>query len=295
MTLPHILVLGSTGQLGQALASVIPRKEFRVTSLSRSIADLSKPESLPSILDKYHPEWVINAAAYTDVTRAEQEEALATVINGKAPGVIAHWCADRKIPFIHYSTDYVFGGNGTVPNREDTPVNPMNAYGRSKLAGEKEIAEAGGNWMVLRTSWVYAEKGKNFLLTMLKLGKEREELQIVGDQWGSPTYASDLAQGTVEVIRKVRARGAFPTGIFHLCNGGETTWHGFAEAIFESARSRGIPLKVKKIIPVKTSEYPSPVNRPLNSRLSGDKLKTTLEVVLRPWRQALAACMERIG
>jgi dTDP-4-dehydrorhamnose reductase len=291
---PKILVTGSTGQLGRALLRTLPQSDFEVVGLSRSELDLTKPKTLPEVLYRHQPNWVINTAAYTDVARAETEEDMANIVNGDAPGVMARWCAENDVDFISYSTDYVFDGSGAKAWNEDSPTAPLNAYGRSKLRGEKLIAEVGKNWMVFRTSWVYDEQGKNFLLTMLRLGREREELQVVSDQWGAPTYASDLAAGTLAAIKKTQARGEFASGIYHMSNSGETTWHGFAQEIFKCAMDNNIPLKVKIVKPVSTKDYKNPVVRPLNSRLNMKKLKDILGVSMRPWDQALRACMENL-
>ncbi|MDZ4675995.1 MAG: dTDP-4-dehydrorhamnose reductase [Oligoflexia bacterium] len=298
-----ILVTGSTGQLGKALVTAFGKQstlnnqkvEVEVVALTRSEFDLTKPKTVAEVLYKHQPQWVINTAAYTDVARAETEEDLANIVNGDTPRIMAKWCAENNASFISYSTDYVFDGTHTSPATEDLSTNPLNAYGRSKVRGEKLISEIGDKWIIFRTSWVYDESGKNFLRTMLKFGQEREELQVINDQWGAPTYANDLAMGTLDAIIKLNGLKEFSRGIFHMCNEGETTWHGFAQEIFKCAMDKNIPLKVKMVKPVSTKDYKNPVVRPLNSRLDMAKLNKILGVKLRPWDQAVKACMEHLS
>ena len=277
-----VLVLGSTGQVGSALVSLL---RDQAIALDFPEVDLSTPGKLPSILDRFPCDAVINAAAYTQVDRAEREEDLARAINGEAPGVLAKECCDRDIPFIHYSTDYVFSGEGTRPWREEDPVSPLSAYGRTKLLGEKKVAEAGGKWLVFRTSWVYDAKGKNFLNTMLRLAGERDQLRVVSDQRGAPTYAPHLAAATLQALESASALPEFPSGSYHLCNAGETGWNEFAREIFESA---GKSVKVEAIF---SADYPTPARRPLNSRLDTGKAKKILGVALPDWREGLRECM----
>lgn len=283
-----IVVTGATGQVGAALTTVL---YDQVVSLDRTQCDLSRPETLAAVMDEIQPGAIINAAAYTQVDKAEEEEALATVINGESPGVLAAYCAEKKIPFVHYSTDYVFDGTGDNPRREDEPCQPLGAYGRSKLAGEQAVQAAGGQSLILRTSWIYDAWGKNFLNTMLRLGAEREVLRIVADQVGAPSFAQHLALSTVDVLAKALKMERFPSGIYHFCNGGTTTWHAFAEAIFAEARKYGDTLKVDKVIPITTEEFPTPAKRPQNSRLSMEKLEQVFGLVMPDWHQGLVDCM----
>ena len=284
-----ILVLGAGGQVGRALAALLGDA---CIALDRSGADLSNPQRLAEHLDRHDVSACINAAAYTAVDRAEDESSLAMRINGESPGVIARWCASRGIPMVHYSTDYVFDGSGTRPWSESDMVGPLNAYGASKLAGERAVEAAGGSWLVLRTSWVYDAVGRNFLTTMLRLARERESLRVVADQHGSPTYAHDLAVGSLQALRQASGRATFPSGVYHLCNGGDTTWCGFARAIFDEAHSRGMSLAVQNVTPIGSDEYPVPARRPQNSRLDTRRIRETLGVELREWREALSDCMD---
>jgi dTDP-4-dehydrorhamnose reductase len=296
MSHPKILVLGSRGQVGHSLVQLLGS---RAETLDRPTLDLSAPESLLKCLDETYkdrsPGAIINSAAYTLVDKAEQESDLARAVNGIAPGVLAKWCKDRKVPFVHFSTDYVFNGTGTRPWREDDEPQPLNAYGRSKLEGECSIAENGQNWLIFRTSWVYSPVGQNFMKTMLRLGKEREEISVVTDQHGAPTFAADLAQGTLKALDAAQTLKTFPSGIYHLCSSGETTWFEFAEKIFERARARGWPLQLKRLIPITSEAFASKVVRPKNSRLSLIKAKQSLGVELQSWEDGLKSCMKEMS
>lgn len=287
-----IIVFGTTGQVGKALLSQL--KDMAVT-YPRKIADFSQPQQIKTLLESlsFRPRAIINAAAYTAVDLAESEEELAHRINAESPAVIASFCAENNIPFIHYSTDYVFDGNGTSPRPEENPTEPLNAYGRTKLAGEKLIAAAGGRYIILRTSWVYDETGRNFLNTMLRLGNERESLRVVNDQTGAPTYAPHLAETTLAVLYKAEQCDSFPSGIYHACGEGETTWHGFAEMIFSLAREQGIPLQIKTVEGIPSELYPTPATRPLNSRLDCHKLIETFGVSLPEWKESLAYAIQQ--
>ncbi|HKY04324.1 MAG TPA: dTDP-4-dehydrorhamnose reductase [Blastocatellia bacterium] len=286
-----VIVLGAAGQLGRALTALL---DDRCVGLTRSQLDLAQPSRVVSCLDRLGPSSVINAAAYTQVDKAEEEEGQAFQINAQAPGLIARWCAKAGVPFLHFSTDYVFPGTGIRPWTESDSVAPVNAYGRTKAEGEKQVAEAGGRWLVLRTSWVYSLAGKNFLNTILRLATEREVLNIVDDQHGAPTFASDLAEAAITALEQAMSAREFPAGVYHVCNSGETTWHGFAKAIIEEATARGMSLKVDKLNAIPTSAYHTPARRPLNCRLNTDKARSVLGLALRDWRSGLARCMERL-
>jgi dTDP-4-dehydrorhamnose reductase len=293
-----ILVLGANGQVGRALAQHLGPS--RCIALSREQAPLDHPEKLPAVLARYRPCAVINAGAYTQVDLAEKEESLARTVNGQAPGVLAQWCAAAKIPFVHYSTDYVFEGTGTRPWAEDDAIHPLNAYGRTKAEGEARVREAGGKYLIFRTSWVFDAFGKNFVNTMLRLGAERDALKVVADQHGAPTYAPHLAGATIEALSRAMTMPLtpvtqFPSGVYHLSNAGETTWHGFAEAIFSEALARKlVKLKISagKVEAISSSEFPTPARRPVNSRLNLSKIDTVLGVRMPEWRVGLNACLD---
>ncbi len=282
-----ILLLGANGQLGKALQSILGA---RAEPLTREQADLSQPQLLRKQLNAYQPSAVINAAAYTATDKAETERALAFAVNAESPGILAAFCAGRGIPFIHYSTDYVFDGSGNAPRTESEPTAPLNAYGESKRAGEEAVSAAGGQYLIFRTSWVFDAVSHNFVNTMLKLMREREELKVVADQHGAPTYAPHLAEASLIALEKLNPG---LSGIYHLCNAGETTWHGFASAIRDEAEARGMPLTVRRILPVPSSEYPTPAKRPHNSRLDCSKALANFGIQLPDWRQALRDCLER--
>lgn len=294
----RLLVTGATGQVGRELArSLMPLGE--VVALDRAACDLARPETLAAVVEGVAPDVLVNAAAYTAVDKAEEEEALATVINGTAVGVLAEAARRRGALVIHYSTDYVGDGRGEAPVAEDAPPAPLNAYGRSKLAGEQALRGSGADALILRTSWVYAARGHNFLRTMLRLAAEREELRIVADQFGAPTWARNIADATAQLIPLALAErrgGGFDSAILNFTSAGATSWHGFATAIIETAR-RLRPesaLKVARVLPIATADFPLPARRPANSRLDGGALFRRYGIRLPPWEQALARCMEDV-
>jgi len=286
-----VLVIGSSGQVGRALKEVLGPSAILA---GRELFDLSKPRELGARILEIQPDIVINAAAYTQVDLAEKEESLAHTINAEAPLEMAKACHKLKSIFVTYSTDYVYSGTGSRAWVETDSVAPQNAYGRTKAAGEKllmEWAPSDLSFLILRTSWVYSFAGKNFFLTMLKLGAEREELKIVEDQIGAPTYAPHLAQGTSELLLKLRDPGF--SGIYNICGAGETSWFHFAEEIFARARLRGMDLRMKKLIGIPSSEFPTPASRPLNSRLNQTKLFDKFAVALPHWTLGLDECLTR--
>ena len=292
----RLLVTGANGQVGWELArSLMPLGD--VIALDRSRCDLSRPESLAALVADLAPDVIVNAAAYTAVDRAESEEALATTINGTAPGELARAAKAAGALMVHYSTDYVFDGTSASPYDEDDPVSPVNAYGRSKLAGERAIADSGCDHLILRTTWVFAARGGNFVRTMLRLGAERETLRVVADQIGAPTWARNIADATALIVARAQAerRGAhFASGVFNLASRGATSWHGFAEAIFAAARAR-LPagsLTVANVTPISSSEYPTPAARPANSCLAPGRVQARFGVVMPRWEDALARCLD---
>lgn len=278
-----ILVFGKTGQLARELAV-----QDGVRCLGRAQADLSDPAACAAVISEMRPEAVINAAAYTAVDKAEAEEALAHVINAAAPAAMAQACASLGIPFVTLSTDYVFDGSGTAAWRSDDRPAPLNAYGRSKLAGEAAVVAAGGSFAVLRTSWVVSAHGHNFIKTMLRLGAERARLTIVADQIGAPTPARDIATTCLEVARQLASDPA-KAGIYHYGGTPAISWAGFAEAIFARA---GIPCEVAGI---PTSEYPTPAQRPLNSRLDSALLETFFGISPPDWQRGLDMILNDLG
>ena len=251
--------------------------------------DLSDLDTIAPLLRRVQPDVVVNAAAYTAVDRAEDEIEAAFRANAEAPGRLAEACAGLAIALVHYSTDYVFDGGGTRPYRENDPTDPLGVYGRSKLAGEEAIAASGARHLILRTAWVYGLHGHNFLRTMLRVGAERDELHVVADQRGCPTPAWLIADATASLI----ARGIAESGIRHLVAGGETTWHGFAEAIFEEALATGLIARVPRVTPIATHEYPTRAARPAYSVLDTTRLRGEYGLELPDWRDALHRTLSR--
>lgn len=287
----RILLTGIAGQVGGALLPLL-RNEHTVIAATREEFDLSKPELLTSRLDALQPDLIINPAAHTAVDKAEDEAALAFLINGDAPAVMARWAAGRTVPIVHFSTDYVFDGSTRRVWREDDPTGPLSVYGRSKLAGESAVRNAGGPHLVVRTAWVYHAKGANFMRSMIRLAKQRESLRVVSDQFGTPTTARTIASTLSQILREgesdlpdVFARAK---GLVHLTNSGETSWHGFASAIVEGLRTRGAALKATEVVPISTRDYPTKATRPANSRLDLTRLKEAYGLEPASWQNALA-------
>jgi dTDP-4-dehydrorhamnose reductase len=294
----RLLVTGADGQIGWELRrSLLPLGE--VIAMDRTRCDLSQPERLAEIIRSARPDVLVNAAAYTAVDKAEKEEELATLVNATSVGVMAQAARIAGALFVHYSTDYVFDGRKVQSYVEDDPTHPLNAYGRSKLAGEVAVREAGGDYLILRTSWVYAERGKNFLQTILRLARERDELKVVADQIGAPSWARNIADATALVIQSAsleRSAGQFPSGILHLTAAGATSWHGFAQAIVEQAFDLVHMLqRMPTIRAIATEEFALPAVRPKNSLLCGHRLAERYGIVLPDWKLALALCMENQG
>jgi dTDP-4-dehydrorhamnose reductase len=287
-----ILVTGVNGQVGYELARTL-QGLGNVVAVDRSVMDLSNLDQVRAVVRDVRPALIVNPAAYTAVDKAEQESDLAMRINGEAPGVLAEEANKLGAALIHYSTDYVFNGEKEGAYVEDDPTDPQNVYGRSKLAGEQAIAASGVNHLVLRTSWVYGTRGKNFLLTMLRLGAERPELKVVADQFGAPTWCNTIATLTAHLAsQSFAAEDAAKwwserSGVYHLCAGDATSWHGFASAIFELA---DLPTK-PETLPIPASDYPTPAKRPSNSRMSNDKLARVFGLAAPHWRDALKLCL----
>jgi dTDP-4-dehydrorhamnose reductase len=287
----NILLTGGPGQLRQELLERLRLVgELRTPDLDE--LDFTKPETVRNVLEGFRPDVIVNPAAYTAVDLAETERDPAYAVNVEGPKLLASWARDRGAFLIHYSTDYVFDGSGSKQWVETDPTGPLNVYGASKLAGENAIREIDPPHVILRTSWLYSPVGKNFLLTMLNLGRDREELRVVSDQIGAPTSAEVVAEATIEVLESE----SFPEcrGTYHLTCTGETSWHGFASAIFEGARARGWPLKVRNVVPILSSDYPTPARRPMNSRLSVAKFSETFGWTPPDWKLALERTLDRI-
>jgi dTDP-4-dehydrorhamnose reductase len=305
----RILLLGANGQLGRTFldhagqtagAEIIAasRDGMLATGGYGEVADLAEPASLPALLDRVQPDVIINAAAYTAVDRAEQEEALAVRVNGEAVGVLGAWAAGHGTLVMHYSTDYVFDGSQSQPYAVDAPTGPLGAYGRSKLAGEHALRDSGANHLTFRTAWVYAAHGQNFLRTMLRLGAEREELRVVADQHGAPTDTTLIVNASLAALDRWQHANAVQrrqlSGIHHLVASGATTWHGFASAIFEQAHAHGLIQRQPRVIPITSAEFPTPAVRPAWSLLDNSGFRQHFAFVLPDWQQGLREVMHQL-
>ncbi len=282
----HILVFGKTGQVATELQAMAG-PDLTITALGRDMADLEDPDACAAQIAATDADAVINAAAYTAVDAAEDDEARATRINGETPGVMASAAAKRDLPFLHVSTDYVFNGQGDQPFKTDDPVAPLSAYGRSKLAGEEAVRRAGGQYAILRTSWVFSSHGANFVKTMLRLSETRDALNVVDDQVGGPTPADDIARALVTMASAMSQGHA--GGLYHFSGQPATNWMAFAREIFSQANRRvevqGIP----------TEEYPTPASRPLNSRLDCSALETDFGITPPDWKAGLTRVIKALN
>ncbi|MFG3448707.1 dTDP-4-dehydrorhamnose reductase [Stenotrophomonas sp. NPDC047960] len=294
-----VLVFGGNGQLGQELLRALaPLGEVVATTRSGlladdspcEIADFNAPDALAAVLDRIQPTVVVNAAAYTAVDRAESERDAAWRANAEAPGVIARRCAAAGVPLVHYSTDYVFDGQGSRPYREDDATAPLGVYGESKLAGEDAVRGAAGRHMIFRTAWVYASHSANFLRTMLRVGAERDVLRVVADQVGTPTPAALIADVTAQALQHPGAL----SGTWHLTAEGETSWHGFAEAIFAEAVAAGKLARAPAVEAITTAEYPTPAKRPAYSHLDVSKIQSDFGIALPSWQDGLKRVIAEI-
>ena len=291
-----VLLFGGNGQVGHELRRslralgdvVVTTRSGQLPGGARcEVADFDRPDSLAELVERVAPAIVINAAAYTAVDKAEDDVDAAFRTNAEAPGVLARACALRDIPFVHYSTDYVFDGQGSRPYREDDPTAPLGVYGASKLAGEDAVRSAGGRHLILRTAWVYGRHGHNFMKTMLRLGEDRDELRVVADQIGSPTPARLIADVTAGLLQRPDAEGTF-----HLTAAGQTSWHGFAAAIFEEAVARGLIARAPRVLPITTADYPTRARRPAYSCLDVGKLERVLARRIPSWRAGLTRVLQ---
>jgi len=296
---PKIMLTGKSGQVGREL-NVILGSFADLVALDHSEMELCRPHDLRQAIRAVRPDIIVNAAAYTAVDRAESEEAVAHAINADAPAVMAEEAKALGAALVHYSTDYVFDGAKRTPYIEDDSPNPQNAYGRTKLAGEQAIQRSGAAYLIFRTAWVYGRQGKNFLLTILRLAAQREELRIVDDQIGAPTYAREIAKGTAGVLQGLWSQGSMGSiaGIYHMTAAGEASWYEFAEAILKEASQSSEspwmaeatghrPLTARRVVPINTVDYPTPAQRPAYSVLSNSRLSRAFGVQLQHWRSQL--------
>jgi dTDP-4-dehydrorhamnose reductase len=287
MTRLKILITGAKGQVGWELQRTMSTLGS-ITAIDREELDLANFDEVRRFVRELRPGLIVNAAAYTAVDLAESQPDVAHLLNAEVPRVLAEEARDLRVPFLTYSTDYVFDGTADQPYTEDSKPNPISAYGRSKLAGDCAVQKVGGAFLILRTAWVYGARGKNFLLTMLRLAKERSELRVVDDQVGSPTWCRSIAEATAKVVTQgvESGTGLFEfveknRGIYNVVATGSTSWFGFTQAILERVRSNA------KVTPISSSEYPTPAKRPKFSILSTDKLQQTFGIVMPNWKAAL--------
>lgn len=298
-----ILLTGATGQVGGQLLHTLA-KLGTIVAPSRAEMDLSQPDAVRAFIRDVKPRWIVNPGAYTAVDRAESEQEFAYAVNATTVGAIGEEAQRLGAAVIHFSTDYVFSGSGTKPYREIDAPGPVSVYGASKLAGEQALAASGAAHLIFRTSWVYGATGKNFLLTILKLAREREEIRIVADQHGAPTWSSDLAAMTAAVMKQCEASATrgLPfveavrpwNGVYHAAGAGETTWHGFASEAINRVREREPDAYLATLQAIATVDYPTPATRPENSRLDCSKLLDTFGWTMPEWRQSLYSVIEEL-
>lgn len=289
--LPAILLTGGTGQVGRALRES-PPQGFELVAPPRTELDLADPDALERWVAARPWAAIVNAGAWTAVDAAESSAPEAWAANARGPAALAKASAAGGIPLVHLSTDYVFDGGSDRPYREDDPVGPVSVYGASKAAGELAVAALNPRHVILRTAWVFSPWGTNFVRTMLRLGETRETLSVVDDQQGCPTSALDIAAAVGAVCRRLAAPRPAPSGVFHFVNGGETTWFGLASRVFDRAATAG--RKVPVLTPIASSEWPTPVRRPANSRLDTARLTGTFGLAPRPWTEAADEVVDRL-
>jgi dTDP-4-dehydrorhamnose reductase len=282
MPRPTILLTGAAGQVGFELARSLAA-HGDVIARDRAALDLADADAVVACVRQARPQLIVNASAYTAVDRAEKERDAAFAVNARAPRILAEEAKRLDAVLIHYSTDYVFDGRAATPYDEDAPTGPLNVYGESKLAGERAIAQTGARAVVFRTSWVYGARGSNFLLTMLRLAKERDELRVVADQYGTPNWCRTLADATTAAVAHGLPWLAERAGLYHLVSSGSTTWHGFAQAIVGDAPR-------PRVVGIPASDYPTPARRPAYGVLSARRFQATFGFAMPDWRDALAAC-----
>ena len=285
----RILLTGATGQIGSELASLLAAHE--VVAPSQAELDLASAERIRDVVRSVGPHLIVNPAAYTAVDRAEQEPDLARRINALAPAVLAEEARRLGAPLIHFSTDYVFDGSGSAPYSEDDAPNPLNVYGATKLEGEQAVRASGCIHVILRTSWVYSRSGRNFLLTIERLARERPKLTIVADQHGTPNWSRVLAVAAAKIAQQPRTDLEAKSGLYHLSSKGQTTWYGFARAIVSSMRLAAPP----DVVPIPTADYPTPARRPAYTVLSTSRLRDTFGMELPHWEAALASCQAEVA
>lgn len=290
----RVLVAGRTGQLALALQRRLPEDGHAVTALEAPELDLTDRDSIARAVEASNPDAIVNAAAYTAVDRAEEQRDLAYAVNAIGAGMLAAAAAERDLPFIHISTDYVFAGAGGAPYDEDAPTDPQGVYGASKLAGERAAMDANPRTAILRTAWVCSADGANFVKTMLRLAETRDAVSVVADQHGAPTFSDDLAEAIARLLPRLAAAPAGDPGfgLFHLTGAPHATWHGFAEAIFAGAAARG--RKVPTLSAITTADYPTPAKRPGDARLDCSRITRLHGIQPADWRRSLDRVLDQL-
>ena len=283
----NILITGAHGQVGKELSQLASAKGFNVIAAARTDLDITQAQQVEDYITQQQADIIINAAAHTAVDKAESEQDLAFAINRDGAMNIANACKKLNIPLLHISTDYVFDGTKAEPYSENDAVSPLGVYGMSKWQGEEAIRESLSNFIILRVAWVFGAQGNNFVKTMLRLGKDRDELNVVADQFGGPSPAKDIAQTLITLVEQYQKEKALAWGTYHYCGKAKTTWCGFAEEIFIQAFELRLLDKKVKVNPITTAEYPTPAKRPSNSMLDCTKLKTTFGIEMPEWKEAL--------
>jgi len=284
-----ILVTGANGQVGHCLQQQLRESSWEFVALNRTELDISDAQAVETAVQKIQPNVIINAAAYTAVDKAEQEPEIAHAINCNGPAHLSHAAKKINAAILHISTDYVFAGDAIGAYREDAPTAPQGVYGQSKLDGEKAVADANNKYIILRTAWVFGEHGSNFVKTMIRLSKTRDQLGVVADQFGGPTYAGDIAKALLKIVEIYQNQGNLPWGIYHYAGEPHVNWHQFAEAIFNQASAANLLPNGKPLVKaITTAEYPTPAKRPKNSRLNCQKISHVFNVAPSDWQAALA-------
>ncbi|BFM08922.1 dTDP-4-dehydrorhamnose reductase [Halioxenophilus aromaticivorans] len=282
-----ILIFGHNGQVGSSLVEQLNQQDQTLICPSRTEADFAHPEQVTQCIESYQPDVIVNACAYTAVDKAESDQATADAVNHLSVAAMAQAALAADIPVIHISTDYVFPGDAKQPYLEDDATGPHSVYGQTKLDGDLALANTLPKQVTLRTSWVFGEYGNNFVKTMLRLAESRDELNVVADQHGKPTYAGDIVTSILAFLKALAEQKPIVWGTYHCSSAGETTWHGFAEAIFAEAKSLGVISKTPKVHPIPSSDFPTPAPRPAYSVLNTDKLNATLAQPLPHWSEGL--------
>ncbi|MBW2005639.1 MAG: dTDP-4-dehydrorhamnose reductase [Deltaproteobacteria bacterium] len=287
-----LLVIGANGQLGREVCTKGKNQGIAMSGLDLPDFDVTEPFAVKKAVSQAGVSLVINASAYTAVDKAESEPELAFAVNRDGPAYLATSCAEIGVPLIHISTDYVFNGNKKGLYLETEPISPLGIYGKSKAAGETKIRDNLKEHIIIRTAWLYGLHGNNFAKTMLRLSKEKEIVRVVADQYGCPTYAADLADAILTIATQISEQRNVIWGTYHYCGKGVTSWHGFAQTIFDMANQHD-SLMVKEVVPITTSEYPTPAKRPANSGMDCSLITKHFGISLRPWQESLSDMLNR--